>query len=272
MKGAYFHRKTDGTVCYRSRISYKGKSIALGTFDTEKEAEEAYATANMIYHDKNHTVDELSLNRFMIKHDNGQYSALSSDKVVSILNHRDNKIYIKTPIYLRKGYFSYYLKNGTELKFDTDDLFYFSFHRIMNRGDSLYVNDFGTQYRITSRYGIHNFSVPGRDYIFVNGDETDFRASNIRIINKYFGVFEKSGNGNITYETRIHINGDFIVGIYNTQEIAAIAYNKAADYAISHGIKKKFPQNFVETVTASKYATVYTEIRLSKNYMDYFEK
>lgn len=270
MKGAYFHRKTDGTVCYRSKISYNGKSIALGTFDTEKEAAEAYATAEKLYHDRSIKVDELSLNRFVVKKGKGHYSALPADKVVSILNHRDNNIYIKTPIYLRKGYFSYYLKNGTELKFDTDDLFYFSSHRILNRGDSLYVNDFGTQYRLTSRYGIHNFSVPGRDFSFVNGDETDFRASNIIIINKYFGVFKKNDNGNTIYETRIHINGDFIVGIYNTQEIAAIAYNKAADYAISHGIQKKFPQNFVETVTASKYATVYTEIRLSKNYMDYF--
>lgn len=299
MKGAYFHRKKDGTVCYRSKISYRGKSISLGTFCAEKEAAEAYRTAELLYSDKNMTVEKLSLARFVIpmteiesesntksnlkskmksKHDASilsvkktVYSPLPADKVVSILNHRDNGIYIKTPIYLRKGYFSYYLKDGTELKFDTDDLFYFSSHRILNRGGSLYVNDFGTQYRIVGRYGIHNFSVPGRDYLFANGDETDFRSSNIVIRNPYFGVFQKKENGTLTFETRIHINGDYIVGIYNSPEMAAIAYNKAADYAISHGFNKKFPQNFVESVTASQYATVYTDIRLSKNYTNYFE-
>lgn len=97
-------------------------------------------------------------------------------------------MYIPTPIYLRKNYFSYYLSIHRELKFDIDDLFYYSSHRILTRQGHLYVNHYGMQLTLLGRYGIKTHAVNGRDFCFVNGDENDFRYSNLKIINPYFGV------------------------------------------------------------------------------------
>ena len=48
-----------------------------------------------------------------------------------------------------------------------------------------------------------------------NGDALDFRYSNIEIINQYAGVQRKeSASGQVQYQTKIHVNGDFIVGTY----------------------------------------------------------
>ena len=104
-------------------------------------------------------------------------------------------MYISTPIYMRKNYFSYYLSINQELKFDIDDLFYYSSHKIMQRKGHLFVNDYGMQVTIQSRYGIKSHAVEGRDYQFVNGDPNDFRYSNLLIINHYHGVsrIERSG-------------------------------------------------------------------------------
>lgn len=68
-------------------------------------------------------------------------------------------MYIKTPIYLRKNYFSYYLDISHELKFDIDDLFYYSEHRILKRQGHLYVNDYGMQVTLLNRYGIQPHAV-----------------------------------------------------------------------------------------------------------------
>lgn len=70
------------------------------------------------------------------------------------MNFRDNGVYIKTPIYLRRNYFEYFLSPTLILKFDIDDLFYYSSHRIQKRGGHLFVSDYGMQYNILSRYGI----------------------------------------------------------------------------------------------------------------------
>ena len=61
------------------------------------------------------------------------------------INVRDNGIYIKNPIYLKKGFFLYYLTEEEILKFDVDDLFYYSEHKIMRRGNHFFVSDFGMQ-------------------------------------------------------------------------------------------------------------------------------
>ena len=54
-----------------------------------------------------------------------QPTTLSFEKIIVLLNFRNNGIYFKNPIYLRNGYFSYYLSRIEELKFDVDDLFYY---------------------------------------------------------------------------------------------------------------------------------------------------
>ena len=97
-------------------------------------------------------------------------------------------MYIKTPIYLRRNYFSYYFSKNEEYKFDIDDLFFYSQHKILRRGGRLFVNEYGMQTSIFSRYGIPSHGVPGRDFTFANGDSTDLRYSNVILLNSYHGV------------------------------------------------------------------------------------
>ena len=94
--------------------------------------------------------------------------SFASEEIIILLNFRDNGLYFKNPIYLRKGYFSYFLSEHEELKFDIDDLFYYSSHKIQKRQGHLFVSDYGMQYSILSRYGIRPYAVAGRDYQFVN--------------------------------------------------------------------------------------------------------
>lgn len=109
-------------------------------------------------------------------------------KWVSLINLRDNGLYIGNPIYLGQQLFYYYLSPHHVLKFDMEDLFYYSSHKIMCRGNHYFVADYGMQQTLTSRYGIKSYGVTGVDYCFVNGDPTDFRRENLQIHNIYHGV------------------------------------------------------------------------------------
>ena len=170
--GVYSAQKKDGTVYYRANITYQTKHISLGSFSSEEDAHSAYLEAcNLL---ENEAVTLFNIHS-QIRH-------LSFDKAVCLLNFRDNHLYFHNPIYLRKGYFSYFLSDDMELKFDIDDLFYYAGHRIQKRQGHLFVSDYGMQYSILSRYGIKPYAVTGRDYLFFNGDTHDFRYSNIEII------------------------------------------------------------------------------------------
>ena len=63
---------------------------------------------------------------------------------------------------------------------------------------------------------------------------------------------------------RIHVNGNFLIGTYDTMEEAAIAYNKAIDILKRNGSKKQYTQNYVETVSAGMYADIYTRLPISQ--------
>ena len=261
LPGVYSATKKDGTVYYHSSLTYKSKHISLGSYPDEDTAANSYLEALQIINES-----EITIHNF---YDNP--TVLSYDKVVVLLNLRDNNLYFNNPIYLRKGYFSYFLSPSTELKFDIDDLFYYSEHRIQRRQGHLFVNDYGMQYSILGRYGIKPYAVSGRDYEFANGDTTDYRYSNIIIINRYHGVSEVYQKGVKKYRVLIHINGNYKIGTYSTEEKAAIAYNKAADLAKSHGINKNFPENYVESCSPREYADLYTKLRISKKYLDYLK-
>lgn len=267
LAGVYEARKKDGSIYYRSSITFRGKHISLGSFATENEAHRAYMDASMLL-----DISLLSDPRVSIEDCSSFSDVLSFDKMVTLINFRDNGMYIPTPIYLRKNYFSYYLDAATELKFDIDDLFYYSSHRILRRQGHLYVNDYGMQVTLQSRYGIRNHAVCGRDYRFVNEDDTDFRYSNIEVINPYYGVFRYEKEGKIRYRVKIHINGDHTIGTYRDEVRAAIAYNKAADLAKQAGIHKNFPQNYIEELSGSEYADLYSTIKLSKRYLSFLEQ
>ncbi len=261
LQGVFQAQKKDGTYYYRASLTYHNKHISLGSFSSEKDASNAYLMACKILCES-----EITIHNF---HENP--AILSSDKMVVLLNFRDNGLYFNNPIYLRKGYFSYFLSSNIELKFDNDDLFYYSEHRILKRQGHLYVNDYGMQYSILARYGIKPYAVAGRDYTFANGDETDYRYSNIIVINRYHGVCEYTKNGIKRYRVSIHINGNYKIGTYSSEDKAAIAYNKAADLAKAHGIRKAFPENYVETVSPKEYADIYNKLSISKKYINYLQ-
>ena len=260
LPGVYKAKKKNGSTYYRANISHKGKHISLGSYDTEEDCFLAYSEAKKLFTEPSITL--LSYQNYI--------HFLDFDKVISIINFRDNGIYINNPIYLQRNYFVYYLTPITVLKFDNDDLFYYTSHRILSRGGHWYVNEYGMQYSILARYGIRPYAVKDRDYRFANGDDTDLRYSNIIVINKYYGVERHTSGGTTEYIAKIHLNGDFIVGRYPTEAEAAVAYNKAADYCIRQGIGKQFPQNYVTELTPREYADTYTELKISSKIKYYF--
>lgn len=258
--GVFLAKKKDGTIYFRSSITYKNKHISLGSYDTEEQAHQTYNEASMLLSSTLTLEDVIHATLH-----------LPFDKAITLLNYRDNGLYIGTPIYLRKNYFSYYLSASEELKFDIDDLFYYSSHRILRRQGHLYVNDYGMQVTLLSRYGIRNHAVCGRDYYFANGDNTDMRYSNIILINRYYGVSQYTRKSQIRYRVKIHINGNYTIGTYSTEAKAAIAYNKAVDLAKLYGIQKNFPTNYIEDLSASEYADIYTKIKISTKYINYLK-
>jgi hypothetical protein len=119
------------------------------------------------------------------------------------------------------------------------------------------------QVNILSRYGIKNYAVAGRDYLFANGNTRDFRYENLVIINRYHGVCQKTKQGQIYYETKIHWNGDFLVGRYENEIEAAIAYNKAASTLLRKGYLKDYPVNYIEELSDSEYRSRYQVVDIS---------
>lgn len=256
LTGAFLTQKKNGEFYYRSSITYHKKHISLGSYPEETKAHEAYLEADEILKNKKLMLD------FYVPH------TLAFEKAVILFNFRDNGMYIGTPIYIRNRFFQYYLSRDFILTFDIDDLFYYSSHKIMKRGGHFFVADYGMQVNILNRYGIKNFGVKDRDYFFKNGDDTDFRYENIQIINRYHGVFQITKDKKTYYKVKIHLKGDYIVGMYSDEITAAIAYNKAADIVKQKGYGKNFPVNFIETLLPSQYAHIYSRISISEKLLN----
>lgn len=258
LPGVFIATKKDSTIYYRSSITYQNKHISLGSYPSELTAHIAFETAN----------DILRLNKYVIN-DYTIGHVLSFEKWIILFNLRDNGFYLKTPIYMKERYFIYYMNQKCLLKFDTDDLFFYANHKIMKRGGYLFVSDFGMQINILSRYGIKNFAVNGKDYIFVNDDETDYRYGNIEIINPYYGVSKSQKKGKYIYTAKIHINGDYVIGHYTNEIEAAIAYNKAIQILKDKTIEKNYTENYITDLNDIEYAKVYHNIRISKKIREY---
>lgn len=259
LTGVYPATKKNGTIYFRASITYYNKHISLGSYHTESEAHNAYKEADILVHDTKYDIENYSK----------EVHVLSFHKWVVLINFRDNRIYFKNPIYLKNRYFIYYMNIDLLLKFDVDDLFYYSNHKIMKRGGYWFVTDYGMQVNILSRYGIKNFAVAGRDYRFMNNDPTDYRYGNIEIINKYHGVTKIIKKGFPFYITKIHVNGDTIVGRYSTENEAAIAYNKAANILLQRGVQKNFIENYISDLDKIEYAALYSKVRISKKIRDW---
>lgn len=259
LPGVYINHQKNNIISYRSSITYKNKHISLGSFDEEDKAHNAYLVAKRIINDKSITISECS-----------DYDPLRFDKLVSVINLRDNGVYLKNPIYLSKSFFSYYLSKDIVLRFDIEDLFYYSEHRIQKRGNHLFVADYGMQLNLLSRYGIRSYSVVNRDYRFINGDKYDFRYENIEIINRFVGVRKITQGFHNKYKASILVNGRYSIGIYDTEIEAAIAYNKAADIIKKALPNKKYQLNYFEDLPPQEYVRLYTDIIINQRIIDDF--
>lgn len=258
VRGVQPARRKDGTPYFRASLTYRAKHISLGSYDSPEAAHLAYREGmRLLAH------PEISLLEYQ------DASPLAFEKWVCLINFRDNGIYFGTPIYMGQKLFYYHLSPSRTLKFDLDDLFYYSSHKIMCRGSHYFVADYGMQVNLASRYGIKNYAVEGRDYRFINGDPTDFRRENLEILNRYHGVWRTKENGQYRYTVRIHIHGNFLVGRYASEEEAAVAYNKAIDILRRNGVRKNFTPNYIEDLPPSRYADIYTRVGISQNILDY---
>lgn len=243
---------SDGSVYYRASITYNRKHISLGGFASPEEGSKAYQEASAILNGDRTDVEAYDPSM-----------ALPFHKYVSLTNLRNNGIYIKTPIYLYSNYFLYHLTPELSLKFDRDDLFFYSSHTIQQKGGYLFICHYGSQYGILSRYGIHPFAVADKDYIFVNGDNTDYRYENIKVINQYMGVHEETKKGRTLYTASIHVRGNYILGHYDNEIDAAIAYNKAVDVLHKKGSEKNYIKNYIVGMSSEDYHARYEQITIS---------
>lgn len=266
LPGVFNATKKDGTAYFRASVTYHSRHISLGSFPDEETAHAAYLLAARLLFDKYHFASDTL-------HEIESYPELSLpltfDKWVMLLNLRDHDMYCRNPIYLANRFFYYCLDPETLLKFDVDDLFFYMNHKIMRRGGHLFVADYGMQLSILSRYGIRNYAVAGRDYVFANNDPLDFRYANIEIINRYYGVFKGLRKGHDIYTVKIHLNGDVLVGRYRSEAEAAVAYNKAVDILKAQGIRKNFPENYIEGIDEVEYARYYNGARINRNLTRY---
>ena len=249
--GVYEARKKDNSLYYRASLTFRKKHISLGSYET---AESAYLACQEAF--------SLLRSETEIK-DYKKESMLSLEKWVCLTNFRDNHLYFPTPIYMHKNYFLYYLSPACILKFDIDDLFYFSSHKIMRRGGHLFVADYGMQVNILNRYGIKNYAVEGKDYRFINGDSADFRYENLEIFNQFNGVEIVREKNMIKYKVRIHVKSNYVVGTYSTRTEAAIAYNKAVDIVKRNGIDRNYSLNYIEGLSPAAYADIYSGLKIS---------
>ncbi|MDA3846952.1 MAG: hypothetical protein PF505_10500 [Vallitaleaceae bacterium] len=252
LKGVFLAKKKNGDVYYRSSITYRNKHISLGSYVNHLDAHLAYLDAKTILFDGKYNY---------LDYRNGKM--LKYEKWIILCNFRDNGIYIKNPIFLHKTYFSYFLYESSEYKFDVDDLFYYSNLKIFKKDGYLFVNDYGMQLNILNRYGIKNFAVEGKDYCFIDGDSTNFSRHNIQIINGYYGVEQKTKKHHTTYIAKINIIGKHVIGEYASEVDAAIAYNKTADFIKDHEISsKQYQYNYIMDLSVSQYKTLYDKIRI----------
>ena len=256
--GDFLAYKKNGERYYRASLTYKNKHISLGSFPKPEKAHAAYLEGNRLLSDANITLIDFTSS-----------SPLTFEKWVCLINYRDNSIYLGKPIYIGQRIIYYYLSPSHVLKFDMDDLFYYSSHKIMCRGRHYFVSDYGMQVNIASRYGIKNYAVQGRDFEFLNGDDTDFRRENLSIKNRYYGVRQSTVNGTSIYGVYIHVKGDLLVGRYENETEAAIAYNKAIDILKKKGVDKKYTPNYIDGISPSKYAEIYSSLAVSKGIINF---
>ena len=141
MTGVYEARKKSGEIYYRASFTYKNKHISLGSSSDEASCHAMYNEAcEIINNSSDHWIDTdhrtTSYNEAM---------TLSLDKYISIINFRDNNIYIKTPIYMCHKYFLYFLKAC----YSKTEYYYKKHYQCSNSSYSLHsIHTFHTHHHI----------------------------------------------------------------------------------------------------------------------------
>ena len=91
--GVFSAQKKDGTVYFRSSITYHGKHISLGSFSTEQKAHDAYCLAsNLLFFNSKETCSYQPEDYL----DHG--TAVTFSKWVMLLNFKANNVYCRNPI------------------------------------------------------------------------------------------------------------------------------------------------------------------------------
>lgn len=250
--------RKNGDIYYRSSMTIKSKHVSLGSFVNPESASKAYDEACDIVRKNKYELD-----------DYGDEFALDFEKYVMLMNYRNTGILFKTPIYMQTGFFYYYLSPEKFLIFDREDIFFYAEHKIQVRGGYYFICDYGSQYNILSRYGIKNYAKKGIDYVFANHNEDDYRYENIRIINEYVGVSKINEGSKTKYECVIHVRGNYIVGRYDDEITAAIAYNKAVDVLAGKGYRRNYSKNYIQSISADEYKSLYEKAEISKKITDF---
>ncbi|MCM1039781.1 MAG: hypothetical protein NC314_12535 [Roseburia sp.] len=261
LAGVYTAKKKNGTLYYRASLTYRAKHISLGSYENAKDAHNAYLLAGSILNDPETAIAHYRTD-----------SVLPFEKWVCLINFRDNGVYFANPIYIRPAFFYYYLSPSYFFIFDRDDLFYYAHHKISSRGGHYFVADYGMQINIMNRYGIKNYAVLDKDYRFINGNATDFRYENIEILNSYHGVSSFYRKGKLLYKAKIHVKGNYTIGVYDTETEAAIAYNKAIDYLKKGGVRKAYTPNYMENMSPAAYADLYASVQISSKIEHYLSE
>lgn len=240
----------NGKTQYKLYFVFESNKIYLGTYPSIETAEKVLKEAE-------------TLMASLKGPPHFEHTLLDYKKVVSLCNFRDHKKYLKNPIYLYATYFHYYLSKDCILIFDLRDLLYFSTYKIYKRGNYLYTQDSISQKSILSRFGIHNHSVISKDYFFKNGNPYDFRFENLVVVNNYKGVKQKVKNNQFIYISYIHIKTNLILGHYESEIAAAIAYNKAIDLLRQQNRLHDYTYNTIPYITEAEYMAIYNSISLS---------
>ena len=81
-----------------------------------------------------------------------------------------------------------------------------------------------------------------------------------------------SKNGRILYKAVIHVRSNYVIGYFETDIEAAIAYNKAVDCLNMQKIRRRYETNYIDTLSASAYADIYSGITLPDTILNFNQK
>ena len=87
--GVYQATRKNGEIYYRGNVTYNGRHISIGSFDTEAECNSAYREAWQILKDEGIT---------LLTYQN-HIKYLPFEKCITLINFRDNKMYIKIAVH-----------------------------------------------------------------------------------------------------------------------------------------------------------------------------